>query len=266
MHKIKVFVFNIYTLISFFSVAVFADSGVVNAANSPVFITPANKSMLSTLGIKNSAQNISFSDNEQISVILSNTDINRLAIQGDKIQNINAPLGLYTAKNDISGAVYVTLNGTLPFTMYLTTVGGHTVSLFINPRPIVGKVIILQPTSTLTTATHWEKDSNYQKILVTVIANMINHQTPDGYVFSAVSNPKTTDFYGIANLRPVAIYTGSNLTGLVFEVKNKTRGFITLRPAYFYKTGVRAVALSVQTIDPYGIAFLYEVINKVQEG
>ena len=247
MHKIKIFILGIL-----FSVASFADSAA---------ITPSNNTMLNTLGIKNNAQNITFSDNEQISVTLSNTDINRIAILGDKIQNINAPVGLYTARNDPNGAAYLTFTGTLPFTMYLTTVGGHNLSLFINPRPIVGKAVIFQPTSASATTAHWEETSSYQKILVTLITGMINHQNPDGYLYSATQKPKSTDFYGLANLKPVAFYTGSHLTGVIFEVKNKTKELITLRPAYFYQPGVRAVALSSQTINPQATAFLYEVLG-----
>lgn len=254
MHKVRIFIFSIGIL---FSGAGFADS-----ATNSVPITTANNTMLNILGIKNSAQNISFSDNEQVSVTLSNTDINRIAIQGDKIQNINAPMGLYTARNDVNGAAYLTFNGTLPFTMYLTTVGGHNLSLFINPRPIVGKAVIFQPTTASATTAHWEETSSYQKILVTLITGMINHQTPDGYLYGETHKPKSTDFYCIANLKPLAFYTGSHLTGVVFEIKNKTKESITLRPAYFYQPGVRAVALSRQTINPQATAFLYEVVNR----
>jgi len=236
-----------------FSCATFADTAIV---------TPDNHTMLSALGIKNSAQTIPFADNEQISVVLSSSDINRLVVQGDKIQNINAPLGLYNAKNDTSGAVYITLLSTLPFTIYFTTVGSHNFSLFVNPRPIVGKSVILQPTSVSAVTAHWEENSSYQKILVKLITTMINHQTADGYLYSNAVKAKSGDFYGIADMKPLAFYIGSHLTGVVFAIQNKTKNPITLRPAYFYKSDVRAIALSQQFINPAATAFLYEVVTK----
>lgn len=245
-----------------FSCAIFAGMDVVaNGMPNNALITPGNHAMLNALGIKNSAQTISFADNEQISVVLSSSDINRLVVQGDKIQNINAPLSLYNAKNDAGGAAYITLLSTLPFTMYLTTVGGHNFSLFVNPRPIVGKSVIFQPTSTFAVTKPWEENSNYQKILVTLVKNMVNHQTPDGYLYREAGKVKSSDFCSIANLKPLAFYSSSQLTGIIFELKNKKKKPITLHPADFYRPGVRAVALSQQVVNPAATVFLYEVIS-----
>lgn len=211
---------------------------------------------------KNSSQIIPFEENEQISVVLSNRDINRIMIEGDKIQNINAPLGMYVAKNDNKGSLYVTLNGSLPFTMYLNTTNGHNLALFINPRAIIGKSIILHPTMLSMNSAHAEDKPNYQKSLIKLIKSMIKQVVPEDYLYRTIPKQKNLDFYGIANLKPIGIYIGAHFIGMVFEIVNKSKTTIDLKPDYFYKPSIRAVALSLQTLRKGQFGLVYEVIAK----
>jgi len=214
--------------------------------------------------LRNGAMTLSFSDNEQISVILSKVDINRISVQGDKIQSLNGPTGLYTAKNDPSGAAYLTLYANTPFILYVNTVNNHNLSLFITPQATVGKTIVLISTSPTKTADHLEDNSIYQKLLVTLMDAMINKKMLDDYAFSVPKKVKSSDFFGIADLKPIAFYNGAALNGVIYEMKNKTQGLITLRPSYFYQAGVRAVALSKQTIEPKETGLLYEIVSAEQ--
>lgn len=66
-------------------------------------------------GIKHGPEQRSFRDYDQLNIVLSNVDVNRISILNDKIQSLNGPVGLYTAKNDASGAAYLTVNAHLPY-------------------------------------------------------------------------------------------------------------------------------------------------------
>ncbi|CAL7962420.1 conjugal transfer pilus assembly protein TraK [Gammaproteobacteria bacterium] len=208
---------------------------------------------------------ISFADNEQLTVFLSNRDINRILVQGDKIQSINGPTGLYTAKNDTSGSAYISLYGDTTFTIFISTVKGHNFSLLVNPKSVAGKTIILIPTTPSSFVANFGETESYQRILVTLISSMINNEALEDYSYSKKSEVKKfkkTDFYGIADVKPIAFYNGSHLAGIVSEIRNKSRKPITLKPSYFYKSGVRAITLSSQTLAPTETCLLYQVVSR----
>ena len=212
--------------------------------------------------INASTKEIPFADNEQIAITLSNRDINRILVKNDKIQSVNGPTGLYTAKNDEIGSAYINLNSSdTCFTIFISTVNGHNLSLLVSPRTTPGRTIILEPTSPLLLA-NIEETSDYQKTLVTLITGMINNKILSDYFYTQIKKPKSNDFYNIADIKEIASYNGAQLLGIVSEIKNKTKNLITIKPSYFYAPGVRAVALSKQIIAPSETVMLYQVISR----
>ena len=203
-----------------------------------------------------------FADNEQINVILSNRDINRLLVSGDKIQSINGPAGLYTAKNDAIGSGYISLYGDTTFTIFVSTLKGHNFSLLVSPRSVAGRTVILNSTTPSVSTARFEETESYQKVLVALITSMINNEAIEDYAYSEAKGSKETRFYGIADIKPITFYSGSHLVGIISELKNRSKAPITLKPSYFYKPGVRAIALSCQTIAPSEVGLLYQVISR----
>ena len=239
-------------------------------------IVLTSKSNTKNPAARDGVKEISFADNEQIKVILSNRDINSVLVKGDKIQSINGPAGLYIAKNDVAGSAYISLYGETTFTIFASTVKGHNFSLLVTPRTIPGRTVILEPTTPLLLTTRFEEAESYQKVLVTLITGMINNEVLEDYSYSDAKKAQgkqkskkneKDDFYGIADIRQIASYSGSHfslfshLLGVVSEITNKTKRPITLKPSYFYKPGIRAVALSQQTIAPKTTGLLYQIIS-----
>lgn len=91
---------------------------------------------------------------------------------------------------------------------------------------------------------------------------MMNHQAPEGYIYSTISKPKTSSFYNIGTLKPAATFTGAHLQGIVYELTNKTKKTITLKPSYFYNPKICAVALLDQTLQPKGTTYVFAVIQR----
>jgi len=206
----------------------------------------------------------SFADNEQINVVLSNRDINRVLVKGDKIQSVNGPTGLYMAKNDPLGSAYISSYGDSTFTVFVSTSKGHNFSLLVMPRATPGRTIILEPTTPSLLTARFEEIESYQKVLITFIKAMINNEMGEDYTYEEEKSKKSKkiDFYGMADIKQIASYSGSHLLGIVSEIKNKSKKSITLKPSYFYQPGVKAVALSNQTIAPSAIGLLYQVISR----
>lgn len=260
MQKIR----KIFLIIYLFSCAVFADQTAIKPkiVHQPAKTTTSKTVKNRTTGVRNSAKTISFADNEQISVVLSKVDINRIAIQNDKILSLNGPTGLYTAKNDSDGAAYITLYSDTPFTLYVTTVGGHSLSLFIVPTATVGKTIVFIPTSLPKIADTQEDVSSYQQNLITLMNAMLNKNSLEDYAYREVKKAKSQDFLGLATLTPIANYSGAIQDGIIYKVENKTSRSITFNPANFYQTGVKAIALSQQMLAPHDTGLLYEIVSK----
>jgi conjugal transfer pilus assembly protein TraK len=225
-------------------------------SSSNTTIHENNKKAKTIPGVKT----LSFTSNERLNITLSNKDINRISVKGDKIQTINGPSGLYSAKNDQQGAVYINTFGETPFTVFLSTLKGHSLSLLISPNQSSGKTIVLIPASQ--PGTHWEGTDSYQKTLITLISHMINNAETDEYDYRELKKAKIRNFYAVAEVKTLAVYDGSYLYGTISEIKNKTKGPLTLKPSYFYEPGVRAVALLHQTIPGGSTSLIYRVIGR----
>jgi conjugal transfer pilus assembly protein TraK len=210
---------------------------------------------------RHGVQSISFAENDQLTLMLSTVDANRLFVDGDRINAVNAPVGYIAAKNDDSGSVYLNVQVKQPFTVFITTALGRHFSVLVIPKAVIGKTYELKPTGPTVAATMWEKNTGYEKILSDLIKGMETRQPPEGYGFQAMDKTKLTakDFYGVADLLLIEIYPGSQLIGHVYVIQNKTKKPLTLSENMFYERGVRAVALSQQTVAPGQSSMVYQV-------
>ena len=217
---------------------------------------------------------IPFVDNEQIRVVLSNRDINRVLVTGDKIKTIHGPTGLYTAKNDNSdsfGSAYLSIYADTSFTIFLATVKGHNFSLLVMPKTLPGRTVILEPTTPTLFAGNAAETDGYQKMLIDLISNMINLEPSEDYEYFSISeakkhkwikNIKKTNFYNVADVIPVAFYRGEKLSGIISKIENRTKNPLPLKPSYFYQPGVKAIALSLQSISPLESCWLYQIVGQ----
>lgn len=209
---------------------------------------------------KKSVREIPFVDNEQIQVTLSNKDINRISVKKDKITTINAPAGLCVVKNDNLGSAYINVYGDDPFTIFASTAAGQNFSLLVTPKKVTGKTIVLKAT---TASLSSREDSNdYQKTLITLINSMMQGESLEDYAYIPIKKPLKTNFHDIAEIKQLVIYSGERFLGIISAIKNKSKNLLSLKPSYFYKPGVRAIALSQQVIKPKETGLLYQVISQ----
>ena len=201
-------------------------------------------------------------DNQQVVVSLSQANINRLFVKGDKIVAINAPSGALSAQQEATGSAYLTLQSPQSFTAFVSTEQGHHFSLLIIPKSEPGQTVALLPTSATHKTQAWEKNSDYQQLLMTLIKSALNHQVPAGYGDQAIT-PYPDNHYRFGqtlNVVPQHRYQGSALAVMVYQAQNITDQSITLSPNTLYTTGVRALALERQTLAPHQTGRVIEVI------
>ena len=212
------------------------------------------------------AKTISFTDNQMIPISLSSTNINRIAVLNDQITHVICPSGFCTSKNngdDQSGAAYIQLLTQNPFTLFVSTQNGHHVAFSVTPTQAVGKTLVLNPLSANLKAQTWETESSYRALLITLIRDMMNGTTPDGYGFTAINHADTQKiFSGRGSMQMQAVWSGSYLIGTAYLFKNLTSKALTLPESAFYHTGVRLVSTTNQKVSAGGSEMVYEIESR----
>ena len=233
---------------------------------------------------------ISISQNAQVNIDLSNTDINKIFVNGQKITAITKPDNVFNSNNDASGNVYATISGNSPFTAFVSTDQGLHFSLLITPKSEPGQTIEFLPTGFSNknsgnkaqknapivhhsvVAAAFEQSSSYEKTLVNLIRDVMLQRIPPGYTaissnaFSQISqfvvSSTVTAVSGLTE-KVQAGFLGGALAVRVLSVKNASSKPVELLANQFYNPGVRAVAISQEYLQSGGKTFVFEVVSNV---
>lgn len=231
-----------------------------------IFLFPVSFIFLSSQSLASGTSNISFVDNQRIPVTLSDTNINRIVVSNDQITNILCPSDYCTSTHnpgDESGAAYIKLLTTTPFTIFLATNAGHHVSLQVTPKSANGKTLVLNPAGASPVANKWERESSYRKLLVTLIKDMMDNKVPDGYGYTTISNSdKQKIFHGLGTMQMKGVWTGDHLIGTEYVFKNESGKTLTIPDSAFYHHGIRLVAQTSQSVSPGEYNVVYEITSR----
>lgn len=205
---------------------------------------------------------VNFADNDQFVLFFSTMDLNRLYLPNDHIVSLNGPPEAFSAHNDDAG-IYVAVQTSDPFTLFLSTAEGHHFSILVKPSEKVGGFTYeFHAKSAGALVAKWEEDSPYSELIMKLMRGMINGEAPAGYGFYDISHhaPKI-HFYNIGLLKPITLLKGAHLSTIAYEFDNTTDAPVTLSPNEFYHAGTRAVSLSQETVAAKGSAMVYVVIS-----
>lgn len=213
---------------------------------------------------------IPFHNNSTHTLQLSQTNINRIDVPGDYIVSARCLSGQCQVSQDASdpnGGRLVELNSmdTKPFTLDVATMSGRHISLYVTPKAMQGRVVILNPLdggSVKSNTAHNGKSSSYVASLVDVMKAMMQGKLPEGFGAQTVKG-RTVTLGGQVTATLKRRFSGQALVGKIYSITNKTGSTITLSPSEFYQPGVRAIALSQQSLGEGDSGYLY-VIGDVQ--
>ena len=202
-----------------------------------------------------------FHNNSTLSIPLSNVDINKIIVLHDKITAIHGPAHCFKVSNGKSGAIYLSLSGNAPFTLFLGTQWGQQVSLWIIPKKIIGKTVLLKSHSSDSRVRRWEKIDNYQELLISLMKGLMRKKLPTGYGIASVVHQSSFLWHHTISIKPLFSYVGNHLSGITYRIVNKGEHSVHLNPQAFYTQGVAAVALSQQKLSSKQRALLSIIIN-----
>lgn len=208
---------------------------------------------------------IPFDNDASFTVVLSNTNPNKLIIEGELVTSISGPTGAYDQSTTPDGALILSPLAGQNFTVFLHTAGGASVSLNVEPKPGAGRTLRFMPLSLPARkndeAKAWEEGQSYEKTLVSLSRHVVRGEVPDDYQELPVSRmPAYTP--GVAvTLTAERQFVGAHLRVVRFRMQNPGYVTVALRERDFWRKGVRAVMLSQNQLYAGGEGFVWVIFS-----
>lgn len=205
---------------------------------------------------------LTFRDNTDVSIVLSDANYNRLVVRGDKITAAHFPESAMGIKNEADGSLYVVVTQKEPFTLFVTTEQGHHFSATVNTESSLGKTIEFVPE--IIPIVKKQAILPPRLLNASLIENLMSHLVAQ----QPLAGFNVKHHYGHAIrlqaglvLLPKLTYVGKTLQGEVTEIYNGGKRPITLHENLFMSEGVRAISLSNPTLLPKQRAYVYRVME-----
>lgn len=227
---------------------------------------------------------ITIKNNQSIRVGISQQDINRLFVSGDKIIRIDAPRDRLKVQHDNSGSVFVSISGDTAVTAFIGTEKGYHFSLLMMPQDRAGITVELVPdvvsnpipvaapvpvsTSSSEVNSVWNENRWIQRLQLALSGQVLTGDqilTRDelikNHLWPIFSIPKRFDGQRHVLQSVVSVTLGKKLAVRIIRVTNRTRKMVRLEEHRFFTKSVRAVAIPCHHVLPRQSALVYEVIN-----
>jgi conjugal transfer pilus assembly protein TraK len=237
-------------------------------------ISPAAAAVLVAFGLFTSGlraasgpAGIPFENDASFTAVLSNTNPNKIIIDGELITRISGPSGAYdgnTTATEDGALIFSPLTGQ-NFTVFLETAKGAALSLNVQPKPVTGRTLRFTPVSPPTRkndgAKAWEEGQSYEKTLVAVSRAVVRGEAPEDFTEYPVSRMTSYSPDVAAQLTAERQLVGSHLRVVRFRLKNPGYVTMNLRERDFWKKGVRAVMLSSRQLYAGGEGFAWVIFS-----
>lgn len=228
-------------------------SGIVFSGNAPGALPSISPS------------GISFSNNQQVNVRLSNTNPNKIIIDGELITKIDGMEGAYQESQTDSGALILSPLSGQNFTVFIQTQNGASLSLNVTPEPGPGRTVTLVPRELPfienEDAKSWEENQPYVDTLKAIALNAVIGKAPPDFIDFPVSRAAEYNPPVRVTLRPERQFIGSNLRVVRYRMHNPSSISVPLQERQFFVPGVRAVTLSTRQLYPGGEGFAWVIFS-----
>lgn len=209
----------------------------------------------------NAAQFIDVSDGIEVSAVISLNELNRIRIEGGKIDGIRIAKGVIEySRDEKSGDVFVNLvkRNRRPVNIFVASSSGSTFKLLLMPKDIPAEQIFLVERVAKNGVQVFD---NYQDQLIDFYKSMQQGITPKDYKFST-QNTIFGEKIGDIKIKLKATYSPlkpNNFKGEIYEIKNKSDKVQSLNPQDFYKDGIRAIKFDSYILNPKEITKMYVI-------
>jgi conjugal transfer pilus assembly protein TraK len=208
-------------------------------------------------------QRVTVKEGAPVTVRVSSSALNRIAVEGDRIQSVKGISGQFQLDKDPHlGQIFIqpAIENKEPVHLFLTTELGVTYALSLEASDSAPESIILVPKLQQSLAAKWEKSSSYEQVLTNIIKALHNQTLLEGFSLETI-NQKLAKVQG-ASVMHNKSYLGDKLQGQRLEIHNPTKNIIELNEADFYSPGIRAIAVLNKNLQPNDKTVVYLVRDR----
>jgi conjugal transfer pilus assembly protein TraK len=206
------------------------------------------------------AQRVPVKDGVAAKITISANGLNHIAVEDDRIIAVKgSPSQFQLDKDEVLGHIYIQAeqNNNEPIQLFVSTEKQHTLSLLLVPGDVPAGSIMLTLEKEKKIAAVWEQSQPYEAVVTSLIKAMHNRESLEGYSVEEV-NIKSRASNGL-DIQHLRSYRGQSLRGEILQVSNNKKILIEIIENDFYKSGIRAVAISNKSISPNGKTIGYLV-------
>jgi type-F conjugative transfer system secretin TraK len=212
------------------------------------------------------AQFIESSDGAEISATISLSELNRIRVEGGKIDGIRISKGILEySRDEKSGDIFINLlkRNKRPVNIFLTSDSGSTFKLLLIPKDIPAEQIFLIERVVKNGIKVFD---NYQDQLTSFYKNLYDGITPKDYkvsnhkfssLFNSLPIGKNTHDLKIALKSSYIPTKPNNFRGDIYEIRNKSKFSQILNPQNFYQEGIRGIKFDTYLLNPKEVTKMY---------
>lgn len=210
-------------------------------------------------------QNFNLVDHQRTEIQVSNRQMNRIAVKGDRIQQIfGADEHFHIETDDHGGQIFLKfLSDQMlePVSLTIVTESGLTQDLTLMPDDMEAQTVLFKPGIGFDDAEDNRLESREDKI-VELISAMAAGDRLEGYDIKSIP-PRENNEPNPA-FKAIKTYEGESFKGIVYCLQNDSETVLKVTEQDVAQPGDLAVSLSITTVAPGQSAQLY-VIQAVKE-
>ena len=206
-------------------------------------------------------------DQRRIEAVISNHEINRIAVVHDRIRQVFGAEGAFAHEVDEDGGQLfikpLKPQQTEPIHITVVTENGLTQDLKLTLADIGSETILLKQTEAVPPASQESKPLVYHESLIDLTQAMARGEEAAG--FTRRNDGEDRDYPGGLQAKARVGYKGALWRGAVFDLYNPSDDALDLKEQDFAQSGDLAIALQTRRLKAKGCTRLY-VVSQIQGG
>ena len=200
-------------------------------------------------------QNLSLIDHQRSSLTISQHQLNRIAVRGDRIHQVfGVDENLHVETDEQGGQIFIKCAHphAHPVSLTIITEGGLTQDLTLTPEDVEAQTVLFKPGAPKDQI--MEEDTSSQSQMIGLMQAMIGGLKIDGYQITTISDGEAN-----GRFRAIKHYEGPEYVGISYVFKNEGDEDVLLTEHDLAQPGDLAVSLSQTRVAPGETAYLYVI-------
>lgn len=211
-------------------------------------------------------QNFNLVDHHRTEIMVSNRQMNRIAVKGDRIQQVfGADEHFHIETDDHGGQIFLKFlyhQMLEPVSLTIVTEAGLTQDLTLMPDDMDAQTVLFKAGVGIAESENIEIGKSREDKIAALILAMAAGDRLEGYDVKAIS-PREENESNPA-FKAIKTYEGESFKGIVYCLQNDSETVLKVAEQDLAQPGDLAVSLSTTTLEPGQSAQLY-VVQAVKE-